>query len=268
MLTFLFWNIQKKPLLPRVARIAMANAVDVVILTECANTDAELLAELNAGGPIRYKCPNRHNDRFRVASTLPKSRIPEVFNDASNRLSIHDVLLPGRASMTLALVHLQAPPKARYGMALRIAGEVRVFEEQFGHERTILVGDFNLSPFEDPIVDALGFHALMTRDLVGRRNGRIIQGVEYPTFFNPMWQFQTDRGSRPAGTFYFHDSGEVNHFWYAPDQVMVRPELVDKLVDVAVVETDGSDSLLDPTYGWPDTANGSDHLPLLFRIDW
>ncbi len=268
MLTFLFWNIQKKPLLHRVARIAVANAVDVVILAECVQTDAELLAELNAGGPYRYKCPDRTSDRFRVASTLPKRRIPSVYDDTSLRLSIHEIHAPHQPALTLALVHLPGKNRPQPGVVQRVADELRDFEERQKHQRTILVGDFNLSPFDDSMVNALGFHALMTRELAGRRNGRIVQGAGYPTFFNPMWQFLADRGARPAGTFYFHDSGESNHFWYTLDQVMMRPELADKLVDVAVVETDGVASLLDQNHGWPDTTGGSDHLPLLFRIDW
>lgn len=268
MLTFLFWNIQKKPLLHRVARIANTHAADVVILAECAHTDADLLAELNAGGQSKYKCPDRTSDRFRVASTSPKRRIPSVYDDTSLRLSIHDVHVPNQPSLTLALVHLPGKNRPQSAVVQRVATELRDFEEQQGHRRTILVGDFNLSPFDDPMVNALGFHSLMTRELAGRRNRRIVQGESYPAFFNPMWQFLTDRGPRPAGTFYFHDSGESNHFWYTLDQVMVRPELADKLVDVALVETDGVESLLDPNHSWPDTSGGSDHLPLLFRLDW
>jgi hypothetical protein len=145
---------------------------------------------------------------------------------------------------------------------------LREFENKKQNWQTVLVGDFNLSPFDDAIVGVFGFHALLTRELARRRDARTVRGYDGPTFFNPMWQFMTDRGSRPAGTHYFPDSRPVNHFWYTPDQLLVRPGVVDKLVDVQVLETDGTDSLLDRRYGWPDTTCGSDHLPLLFRLDW
>ena len=64
MLSVLFWNVQKKPLLDRVARIVRAHAVDVVVLAECAQSDAELLAALNAGGLSAFSTPPRGEDRL------------------------------------------------------------------------------------------------------------------------------------------------------------------------------------------------------------
>ncbi len=91
MLTVLFWNLQKKPLLHRVARIAVANAVDVVLLTECAQTDDELLAALNGDESGPFRLPRRFNNRFRVVSHFPKTRFREVFTDASGRLSMYEL---------------------------------------------------------------------------------------------------------------------------------------------------------------------------------
>jgi hypothetical protein len=71
MLTVLFWNIQKKPLLDRVARIVRAHAVDVVVLAECVQTDAELLAALNTGlrgSPARAASRTSSGSHSRVRS--------------------------------------------------------------------------------------------------------------------------------------------------------------------------------------------------------
>lgn len=38
MLTFLFWNVNKKPNEERIARLARLHGVDVVILAECKIT--------------------------------------------------------------------------------------------------------------------------------------------------------------------------------------------------------------------------------------
>ncbi len=116
------------------------------------------------------------------------------------------------------------------------------------------------------MVSAFGFHALLTRDLVRRRDDRTVKFTDRPAFFNPMWRFMTDR--HPAGTYYLRDSRPINHFWHTPDQLLVRPAVMDTLEEVTVVDSDGTESLLDPANGWPDTVNGSDHLPLLFRLNW
>ena len=109
MLTVLFWNIQKKPLLHRVARMATAHGVDVVLLTECEQTDSELLAALNGGGKEPYRCPIRRNDRFRVASKFPASVFGERFTDASRRLSVYELKTRPAEPLLIGLVHLVSP---------------------------------------------------------------------------------------------------------------------------------------------------------------
>lgn len=273
MLTVLSWNIQKKPLLHRVARIATSQGVDVVLLTECEQTDVDLLAALNGGRKGPFRCPRRVNDRFRVACNMPKSWFPEVYNDRSGRLTIHEFIRPIGDSLLIGVVHLPSAAEwgdrtDRFGFAQRTADQLRGVEEAHGHTRTILVGDFNLSPFDDAMVGVFGFHGLMTRELATRRDDRLVKGYQGPAFYNPMWQFLTDRGSQPAGTYYFHDSRPVNHYWYCPDQVLVRPAVAGRLMDVQVLATDGVAPLTDRRHGWPDASAGSDHLPILFRTDW
>jgi hypothetical protein len=269
----LFWNIQKQPLLHRVARIAASQAVDIVLLTECVQTDAELMAALNVGGKGPFRCPRRVNKRFRVASRMPVLHFPEVFNDTSGRLTFHELRTPSRPELLIGLVHLPSPaewenPADRFAFAQTVAGGLRAFEQTHGNSQTLVIGDFNLNPFDDVMVGVFGFHALMTRELTVRRDSRVVKGYDGPAFFNPMWQFLTDRGSQPAGTLYFHDSRPINHYWYTPDQVLVRSEIADRLVSVHLLETDGTDTLLDQKHGWPDSVNGSDHLPLLIQVNW
>lgn len=239
----------------------------MVILAECAHADADLLAELNAGG-AGFVCPTLNNQRFRLAVRNTAVSARSVQSDPSERLLVVQLRSFKKRPLLLAVVHLPSLLGANDSVGYVLAEELRRTETRLRNQRTILVGDFNRSPFDDVVVDALGFHALMTRQLTERKHNRTVQGHEYPVFFNPMWQFLTDRATRPPGTYYFDQSVALNHFWYTLDQVMVRPELADKLNSVEILETDGTDSLLNTPHGWPDTTTGSDHLPLLFRIDW
>ena len=102
---------------------------------------------------------------------------------------------------------------------------------------------------------------------VAQLRTREIRGQEYPMMYNPMWGVLGDRTIGPPGTYYRASSGSVNYFWNTFDQVLVRPALVPHLSAVRVLDTDGTDSLLTAN-GLPDTANGSDHLPLFFRLEW
>ena len=227
MLTVLFWNIQKKPLLHRVARIAAGRGVDIVLLTESGEqTNDELLAALNQVGQD-FHCPIKQNDRFRVACRMPVSRFPEVFNDVSNRLTVHEYEPVVGRKMLLGLVHLPSPSNwdlsSRNAQTPSIADSMRFCERTRDNNRSVLIGDFNLSPFDDGMVSFHGFHALMTRELAVRKNQRVVLGEKQPTFFNPMWQFILDGGVTPSGPPYFSNSQPICHYWYTSIKCLSGP---------------------------------------------
>jgi hypothetical protein len=132
-------------------------------------------------------------------------------------------------------------------------------------DRTVLVGDFNMNPFDAGVVSAHALHAVMTKD-VARRGSREVRGEEYPFFYNPMWGCFGDRTAGPPGSFYLGASKPVNYFWNVYDQVLLRPGLMDSLRELAVLDSDGVESLLTAS-GLPQTSSGSDHLPLFFQLD-
>src|SRR5206468_2885631 len=106
----------------------------------------------------------------------------------TDRLTVRKLDPPGVADFLLGAVHF--PSKYAWSedsQALectRLAEDIRKVEEEVGHQRTIVVGDFNMNPFETGVVSATGLHAVMTRD-IARRRARIVQGLEYPFFYNP-----------------------------------------------------------------------------------
>ncbi len=271
MVTILFWNIGRKPLLARLARMAAREAADVVILAECVDAPADVVAALNAAGS-GWAAPASVCERLRTFSRLPPGSLAETFNDGSKRLNVWELRVGSGEPVLLAGVHLVSKfnrtDAAQSAAAGRVTEELELEENRHGHARTVVIGDFNMTPFDPGLVSGVGFHALMTRELAERRSERVMNARPCRrTFFNPMWQFLTDRGPAPAGTYYRHDSDYDNHYWYALDQVLVRPELAGKLVRVAILDHDGTDPLTVLRGGWPDTNNGSDHLPVLVTLD-
>jgi hypothetical protein len=63
---------------------------------------------------------------------------------------------------------------------------VRDVEKRVGHDRTIVVGDLNMNPFDAGIVGAEGLNAVMTKQIASQ-GGRKVDAVRYPFFYNPMW---------------------------------------------------------------------------------
>jgi hypothetical protein len=177
---------------------------------------------------------------------------------------------PPRPAFLVAVLHAPAKgPWSREGQAGHagvLARDLLLAERDAGHERTIVVGDLNMNPYEAGVCGVHGFNAAMTRRQA-RSGQRTVQGRSFPYLYNPMWGCFGDRTSGPPGTFYHRSLPPEGHAWNIYDQVLLRPALMDKLEMLEVLTTDGVDPLVTDA-GLPDSVNASDHLPVLFRLDY
>ncbi len=98
------------------------------------------------------------------------------------------------------------------------------------------MGDFNINPFENGVVSARGFHAVMDRNIASK-GSREVQGKDCKYFYNPMWRLLGDDTNGSLGTYFYYKSGYISFFWNAFDQVLLRPSLLDyfKSEDVSII---------------------------------
>jgi hypothetical protein len=271
-ITFLFWNIKKKSLTNRVRNLVRAHSVDLVILSECQLPSPAVACALGESDRGPFNLVPGSGSELHLYTRLPISRWHALYADPLEAWLTFRVQIGRRPAILLFIAHL--PSKLRASdmdqvlVANQLAANVRATEAQQGHERSLVVGDLNANPFENSLVWAGGLHSVMSRDVITRSAGeRTVRGAEYPLFYNPMWGAFGDRTPGPPGTYYRSPSGSVNYFWNTYDQVLLRAALIPYLREVIVGDTDGADSLLTAN-GLPDTRNGSDHLPLVFKLDW
>jgi hypothetical protein len=266
MLKFLFWNIARNPVTPLIADLAIEREVDFILLAECAIPPARLLLALNAGSPQYHYVPNQY-ERL-VLFVRFSSELTRTLLDSPNLL-ITRVSLPAREEFLLAAVHL--PSRLREeATSLNMEGEeiartIREHETREGHERTLVIGDFNLNPFEPAVAGTAGFHAVMSKQ-IARRGARVVHGRRYPFFYNPLWNHFGDE-TPPAGTYFYRGGGHLAYFWHIFDQVLVRPELIKYLPaqPVEIITTVKAQTLLRGNEV-PDRTRMSDHLPVLFTM--
>jgi len=124
-----------------------------------------------------------------------------------------------------------------------------------------------MNPFDKGMVAASGLHAVMSRE-VASRGERTVQDRQYRFFYNPMWSHFGDHPERPAGTYYYTRAEQVTYFWNMFDQVVVRPDLIDRFqMDGLRILTSAAGRPLITRSGHPDKRGASDHLPIVFKID-
>lgn len=260
--------MHKKYRLDVLQRLVNKHGVDVAMLTESPLPPAAVLGALNSE-VTRYHFNEGRCERIAMFSTRPTRFIQPVLE--SDYLTARRLIIPAKPDILLVVVHLPSVlnrSDASHEFDCREAADiVRECEERLGHRRTIVVGDFNMDPFDSVMVAASGFHAIMDRRIV-QGGSRMVAGKERHFFYNPMWSFFGDVSRGPPGTYYRAKSEHVSYFWHMLDQILVRQELLEVFSadDLHILTNDGQSDFL-KSNGTPDPNQGSDHLPLLFKLD-
>jgi endonuclease/exonuclease/phosphatase family metal-dependent hydrolase len=214
--------------------------------------------------------PASNSRRLQLFTRLPASAVIDQFNDSSDgRLTIRRLTTPSHNEILLAALHFQSQMawmiEEQALQATVLQQDIARTEDLVGHQRTVLIGNLNMNPFDLGLVGAQALNAVRTCDLA-RRKGRTVAGRPYRFFYNPMWGYFGDRTPGPPGTYFSSASEPGGYFWNMFDQVLLRAGLMDHLTELRIVDSDGEESLLTER-GRPRALEVSDHLPLLVRLD-
>lgn len=245
---------------------------ELVILAESsseANILALSLSQAVVGTYDLVPTPTGISRPLQILSRLPRGRISYV-QESTDLTALRVDPVIGRELLICGVhlrskLHLQSHDQAL--LTTRLRQEIEGLESKIGHTRTVLIGDFNMNPFEHGVVSSESLHAIPVRR-VALRLSRKVSGQERAFFYNPMWNLFGDQDRSPGGTYYRSDSSTVCYFWNIFDQVLVRPGLITRLsVDgVRVLSSIGDKvNLLTPS-GFPNAKEFSDHLPLLVSL--
>jgi exonuclease III len=271
-LNFLFWNTNRKPLIKEIANIAKYNNIDVILLAEHNLNDVELLLELNSeSSDYEIPSPIFKNSRIKIITKFSADLVSPVADEKENRYTSFKIRVSDSEEILVFGIHLPDNRNTKNDGINSIAGEVaraiKDIEEGKKMNKTIVVGDFNLNPYENGMVDASSFHAIMDSTIV-KKGSRTVSNKKYNYFYNPMWSLHGDIGNNVAGSYYYNKGGFISNHWNVFDQVLLRPSLIDNFDkdSLKFIVFDGVKSLLKRS-GLPNEKI-SDHLPLTFTLNF
>jgi endonuclease/exonuclease/phosphatase family metal-dependent hydrolase len=246
------------------AEVCLHSEADIVMLAEASRSEAETVEELNAADQRFTLTINRSEQiQFFIGSSV--RRFESLYDGTGVAVRRVEPVLG--SSLSLIATHL--PSKLHVSdldqalLATRIAGLVRETETREGHERSVVIGDLNMNPFDAGVAASEGLHAVSTRSIAAE-GSRVVRGQSRPFLYNPMWSLLGDTSPGPPGTYFYRDSAPTTYFWHSFDQVLLRPDLAAgfRAGDVQVITATKSSKLLS-TSGRPVP---SDHLPLLATL--
>lgn len=258
----LFWNTHKNTNInPTIGELIAENNASIVVLAEyVANVD-DLLSTLLLWYGITMQRYNSCCERITIIGTV---------NNVEMRFDCdHSTIQIINGKDILCCTHLNSKiysdhEAQREILIEQLMREICAIEKDLESENTMIVGDFNVNPYDLSCIDARYFHSLPIYEETKRRT-RKVAGNEYAMFYNPMWRFLGDT-EQPYGTYYHNNSSSINTYWNLYDQVIIRPVLRERFIDdsLKIITETQSKYLLDSN-GHPEKTI-SDHLPIIFEI--
>jgi len=281
MTNFGFWNVDSfwkrekdQRDIPRLAAdFAIERSLDILFLIECSIPVASLMAAFN-GEPSYY--PISCGERFKVFARFNPNFMRRLeLPLPSDRFDIWHLELPLQEYVLLSVVHgldqrNNSPGKQELFLQ-QVVAALSYFEHTLGHNRSIVLGDFNANPFESPIASTSGMHAVISQKIAQSAPRRLLDKT-YGYFYNPMWNLLGDarRNIVPTvpGTYYYRGSDPHELYWHMLDQVLIRSSLLNRFDFAALdIVTTVRGTQLISANGIPNYERFSDHLPVLFGVD-
>lgn len=257
---FLFWNTNKKDVDGYIADIVKEQHIDVFCAAEYNGNVDNLCNKLKS-----YKdfdeviSPNC--DRIKIIGN--SETFSPVFQNK------YCTMQKFNNSFLLCVVHLPSQlhddPIRREEVIREIINEINIFEDKKGANNTIVVGDFNVNPYDIACLAVNNFHSIPV-DFESKRTFRIFSGKKYKMFYNPMWNLFGDMES-PPGTYYYESGSGICPYWNIYDQVLIRPSLIGvfKKEKLKILTNCNDVSLIDAKYH--PKKEISDHLPIVFELE-
>lgn len=263
---FLFWNINKKENIQHIYDLVFFYNIDVLLLAESRLRDIELLSKLNNRFPSFYFYNLGKNTKIKMFGKYPP-QISKLILDEERKVAV-EFNIPLFGKINIIAAHFQSKnnweSSDQYAHVSSINQFIGFVEKMTGHSNTILVGDFNMNPFEYGMVQTTGIHSVMDRRIALKMSRRV-EGQEYKFFYNPMWNFFGDN-KEICGTHYFHSAKPISYFWNILDQVLIRPGLINifDMDFLDIVVSTGKTDLLSSKGNIKNHI--SDHLPIKFSL--
>ena len=202
---FLFWNLGKQQgREDLVASLVQKHNIHILLLAEWEGDNHKLINALKDFTEKEYCFSDDHiPGKIKIISLYSGERLSPAFSGNLGRLAMYRIK-PNNTEILLAVVHLPSKQNlsdtAQALNATECVSRISQEEEESGNNRTVLVGDFNMNPFDPGMISAHCFHSVMCRK-IAQKESRLVQGKSYSYFFNPMWSLFGDGTKGPSGTF-------------------------------------------------------------------
>lgn len=266
MCKILFWNVNRKELSSTISKIANSTNADVIVLCEPSNQSDLTLQVLQQEVSKDFISPYSNSiDRFHCFIRSKNLDLTELHK--GKRTSYTKLNIGGETNLILGLIHgpdlRNYDSAARQSFAERLGEEARFVISEKRNNKMMLLGDFNMNPYDRAMNLASGYNAMSTKACTHAKKRTHLED-KYDFYYNPMWGILGDSSVGPAGTV-FDTSNQGQYGWSTFDQVLFHHAALKYYDQVKIISEAGTINLA-TSKGHPNSKEYSDHFPILISL--
>lgn len=251
----MYWNIHDNDVSKYINLLCEQYDLDIVLLSEFKSLKWEKLQKDD------YKVINGCDKVIAYC----KKEIELINRFETTRYCFFSIEYYGEVFVLVGL-HLPSNPHgtsdARKAVIFPLMQDLKDIEKKLNTDNTILIGDFNASPFDSELIQKNMFNAVLFKSVIQAKEVIRYEGHSYKRLYNPMLNYISEINEQYGS--YYYQSGINTLVWYCYDQVLVRKPLIERIGELFYCKSINSISLLSKG-GIPDKAI-SDHLPLVLEV--
>jgi len=256
-LNILFWNLHGNDNVERINHLLIDHDIDVAFFSEFESNS------LDSCNKSYHVVENK--SLCEKVSVVAKNHIEVSVKAGGSRYIILSCKLD-MCDYILVGLHLNSNihsgPEERKSTIRYIVDDIKDVESELNTNNTLVIGDFNCSPFDSEMTQKDTFNCVLYKGIIMENDMVKHEKREYKRFYNPMLDYISEKEQRYGS--YYYSCGINTLYWYTYDQVILRRELVDKLKKVVFCKEINKSSIVS-NQGIP-IKGISDHLPLLVEV--
>jgi hypothetical protein len=263
-----FWNIGKNDDLNDVVIDFIVHYdLDIIILAE--PPEGFFLKLKKHPRFKKFKQVTDGDECVEIFTWFNKNHVNKVIKERRN--SAYKIKTSNGSILNMVACHF--PSKKNWsneGQAMECANlsnTINEVEKKTRSEKTVLIGDLNMNPFENGVMAANGLNAIQDKEYVIKNRNRVVNERRYGFFYNPMWQFFGDY-NHPFGTYYKRVAEPVSVEWNIFDQVLLKPDLLSYFAkdSVKIISKIGMYNIFN-FQNRPYKSYYSDHFPIFLNLN-
>lgn len=253
----LFWNLNKNENSKYINSILSAEDIDIAVFAEYQGLN---LAEIDS----QYQKSSDRGGCDKVIF-ISKNTIPLTVRREGTRYAIYSFSIAGENFLLVGL-HLPANPHsnadARKDVIFDIKRDIIEQEKLTSIVNTIVIGDFNASPFDSELTQKNAFDAVLYKKEIVNQEVVEYQSKRHKRFYNPLLNYISESSGMYGSFRYMADINDV--IWYCYDQIIVRKPLAERIENVMYMKKIDNTELISSKGVIKDSI--SDHLPLIVEV--